>query len=102
MRGRRILQGKSSIDKRLDLSTLQERPDLTSQPRRDLPFLRDAARAQRRPGNGQPTPQNASEIDRRGIAAHESDDNEPAFNGERHKVARNVISANDIEDQIDA
>src|SRR5205814_6166597 len=57
---------------------------------------------QRRSRDRQPPAEDAPEVERRGIAPHEADDDEPSLDGQRDEIARDVVAADDVEDQIDA
>jgi hypothetical protein len=66
------------------------------------PFSAGLRGTQRRAGDRETTTEDAPEVDRRGVTAHESDDDQTTFDCQRSEIAGNVVAADDIEDQVDA
>src|SRR5436190_893784 len=99
---RGIAERERAVDDRFDRARVEQRPHIAPQRRGNLALFRRAAGPQRRARDRQPAAEDAPEVERRGIATHEADDDEPAFDREGDKIARDVVAADDVEDEVDA
>ena len=103
MRGGRLGEREGPVDDRLDAAGFEQRPDLArAARRRSRPSPRPVRGRSVEPGDRQPPPEHAAQIDAGAFAAHQADLHEAPVNGERGKIALQIVAADDVEDHIDA
>src|SRR5262245_14544674 len=101
MRGRGLVEGKRSVDDRLDGAAFEQRPHFPAQREGDFSFFGGTAWTKGGTGNRQTSTKYAAEVDGRAVAAHEADDDQAAFDGEPDEIASDVLASDDIENDVD-
>ena len=94
--------GNDLVNHRRDHALLEQRPDVLEQVARDRALLRRRARPQRRAGD----PARLRIITEKSSSAfarlQERDLQQPALDRQQIEVARHVVAADDVEDDVDA
>src|SRR6185295_5320491 len=98
----RVVEWKCAVDDWPDDALFEQRPHFALEHSGNLALLRRTSRAQRRAGDRQAPTKNAPEIKRCRVAAHEADHHEASVDGKRREIARDVVAAHDVENEVDA
>jgi hypothetical protein len=98
----RICQRKFPEDHRLDITRLEQGPDILAQLRHDIGLELDRTRSQCGTRDGQAPAQDLAEIDFGLSSAKQGDDQQATVVCQSVDLPRNVIAAGHVEDHIDA
>ena len=99
---RGLMQREGGVDHRPDLARFDERPDTALEGVRDLPFPLHGLRAERRAGQGQALEHDREQVHLHLAALEVGDVDQAPVPGQGPDVARHVIAAHHVEDDVDA
>src|ERR1041384_1337347 len=98
----RVAERKDGVNDRAHVPPLEERPYLPVQRAGDGALFLDGARAERGAGDGQAALHDGREVDLRGGAFEERNLNEAPFQRQGSEIAREIIPANHVENDVGA
>src|SRR5215472_17086874 len=102
VRGGRFGEWIHAVDDGFHPAGFEERPNLGPQRARNLRFALSRACAQRRASDREPAQHYVPEIKSDTAPLQESDDRKPTLVREKTQILLEVITANDVEDHVDA
>ena len=100
--GSGLIQREGLVNLRFDLAAFDKWPDMSLQLGDQIGFFLRSTRAQGRADMGQPLLQHGKQIQIGGCARNNADLDYAAIDGGRRIVARDILPANDIENDVGA